>query len=81
MQYEVTDIQYQTHSSAAGSREAVVFTVLYTVKDTDFKSTAYLEFNAETPDSEIAATIENHGKMLASKGEKIYNFAKSGVIE
>ncbi|ALS76916.1 hypothetical protein AUC31_17560 [Planococcus rifietoensis] len=81
MQYEVTDIQHQTHSSAAGSREAVVFTVVYTATDSDFKSTAYLEFNAETPDEEIAATIESHGKMLSSKGEKTYSFAKSGVIE
>lgn len=81
MQYEVMDIQHQTHSSAAGSREAVVLTVVYIAQDTEFKNTAYLEFSAEASDEEIALAIEGHGKMLASKGEKTYSFAKSGVIE
>lgn len=79
MEYEVLNIQHQTHSSAAGVQEKVIFTVKFT-KDT-FVNTAYLEFNSTTTEDEILAAIAAHGKSLLPKSEKVYSFAQSGIIE
>lgn len=79
MEYEVKDIQHQTYGSAEGTKEVVVFTVEYTT--TDFKNTAYLEFEQGTPEGAILAEIGSHGKSLIPKSEMEYTFSKTGVIE